>query len=136
MQKMGVQVHSSIVKHQKHNFSFTLLQYATDLEYMDGFGELSILTRENKRGMDIVAKSDLYVAVIPEQTFIEYFVGYHSEEYNQTLKFLRTFPIFESIGKKQLLKMKYYFIKRHLYRGDHLYQINDETNGIFFIFDG
>jgi len=86
--------------------------------------------------MSVIAKDDLYVAIIPEETFKEYFVGYYQEEYNETLKFLRSFTIFNSIGKKNLLKLKYCFLKQHLMRGDHLFDIGSKTDGVYFLYDG
>ena len=46
-----------------------MLNYAYDFKESEGFGELSFLTNEKVRGMTVVAKDDLYVAAIPEETF-------------------------------------------------------------------
>lgn len=101
----------------------------------ESFGEFALISNK-PRAATVIALTAVTVAILNKKDFKNLIEKFSKKKLLEKLAFFEAHPMFLKCTKQSLMKLSYYFITRHINKGEYLYRSGDIAEGIFFVKSG
>ncbi|KAL4432115.1 hypothetical protein ABPG74_014369 [Tetrahymena malaccensis] len=102
----------------------------------EAFGEIALLTTENKRMASIICKEDSWFISLDKEGFNEIQGSYQQHLLNEKVYFMKKFEIFKPVAVNKILSFLHEFQEKIYTVGKKIYCQGDRGEKIFFLMEG
>ncbi|KAL4477751.1 hypothetical protein ABPG72_018925 [Tetrahymena utriculariae] len=102
----------------------------------EAFGEIALLTTENKRMASIICKEDSWFISLDKEGFNEIQGSYQQHLLNEKVYFMKKFEIFKPVAVNKILSFLHEFQEKIYTAGKKIYCQGDKGEKIFFLMEG
>ncbi|CDW89823.1 UNKNOWN [Stylonychia lemnae] len=120
------------------SFSIQLivLTEVAQLEEGKSFGELALITDQNRKATVYCKTNNVALAVLMKGDYQRYIGDSFKQKMDDAIKVLKNYDIFKKVSMRRLFTLYYYAKEKHYSKQCYLYRQDDKIDGVYLIVNG